>query len=458
MLYDMMEFKNNILEQIGNTPLIKLNKINKGLKPQIFAKLESANPGGSVKDRIGYAMIVDAEKRGELKPGGTIIEATSGNTGIGLAITAAVKGYKSIFVVTDKVSQEKINYLKAFGAEVIVVSRFADPEDPEYYVNVAKRLHQEIPNSFFAYQYSNPSNPEIHYRTTGPEIWRQTDGKITHFVSSIGTGGTISGAGRFLKEKNPNIQVIAADPLGSIFKHYKETGEIIKGTPYLVEGIGQDCLPANVHFQYIDKIYNISDKESFAAARRLTLEEGIFCGGSTGTIVHVALEIARDLTENDVIVFIVCDTGERYLSKMHNIEWLRQNRMLDPEIRTLRDLSDQKKQKGFEEIVFVKETDTVKDVLEIISKTGYSNIPVLKGRQSVGCVKENKLLAKLVDDPLLYNKQVSAVMDESLPILDAKTEISEVKKYLKDNSAILVSDFGLITDIITRYDLINIQV
>ncbi|MGQ9643631.1 MAG: pyridoxal-phosphate dependent enzyme [Ignavibacterium sp.] len=452
-----LEFKNSILEQIGNTPLIKLNKINKGLKPLIFAKLESANPGGSVKDRIGYAMIVDAEKRGELKPGGTIIEATSGNTGIGLAITAAVKGYKSIFVVTDKVSQEKINYLKAFGAEVIVVSRFADPDDPEYYVNVAKRLHQEIPNSFFAYQYSNPSNPEMHYRTTGPEIWQQTDGKITHFVSSIGTGGTISGTGRFLKEKNPNIQVIAADPLGSIFKHYKETGELIHGSPYLVEGIGQDCLPANVHFQYIDKIYNISDKESFAAARRLTLEEGIFCGGSTGTIAHVALEIAKDLTENDVIVFIVCDTGERYLSKMHNIEWLRQNRMLEPEIRILRDLSDLKKQKGFEEIVFVKETDTVKDVLEIISKTGFSNIPVLKGRQSIGCVKENKLLAKLVDDPLLYNKQVSVLMDESLPILDAKTEISEVKKYLKDSSAILVSDFGLITDIITRYDLLDIQ-
>lgn len=452
-----MEYKENILEQIGNTPLIKLNKINKGLKPQIFAKLESANPGGSVKDRIGYAMIADAEKRGELKPGGTIIEATSGNTGIGLAITAAVKGYKSIFVVTDKVSQEKINYLKAFGAEVIVVSRFADPEDPDYYVNVAKRLHKEIPNSFFAYQYSNPSNPEMHYRTTGPEIWRQTDGKITHFVSSIGTGGTISGTGRFLKEKNPNIQVIAADPLGSIFKHYKETGEIIKGTPYLVEGIGQDCLPANVHFQYIDKIYNISDKDSFAAARRLTLEEGIFCGGSTGTIVHVTLEIAKDLSENDVVVFIVCDTGERYLSKMHNVEWLRQNRMLDPEIRILRDLSDLKKQKGFEEIVYVKETDSVKEVLELITKTGYSNIPVLKGRQSIGCIRENKLLAKLVEDPLLYNKRVADVMEDSLPVIDAKTEISEVKKILKENSALLVSDFGLVTDIITRYDLINIQ-
>ena len=452
-----MEFKNSILEQIGNTPLIRLNKINRGLKPQIFAKLESANPGGSVKDRIGCSMIEDAERKGTLKPGGTIIEATSGNTGIGLAITASVKGYRCIFVVTSKVSEEKINYLKALGSEVIVVSNLVDPDSPEYYINVAKRLHKEIPNSFFAYQYSNPSNPEIHYKTTGPEIWNQTDGKITHFVSSIGTGGTISGTGRYLKEKNPGIQVIGADPLGSIFKHYKETGEIIKGTPYLVEGIGQDCLPENVHFQYIDKIFNISDKDSFAAARRLTKEEGIFCGGSTGTIVHVALEISKSLSKDDLVIFIVCDTGERYLSKMHSIEWLKQNRMLDPQIRTLRDISDIKKSRGYEEIVSVKESDKVKDALELITKTGYSNIPVLNGRQSVGSIRENKLLGRLVDKPTLYSSLISEVMEESLPILDAKTEIEEVKKYLKDHSAILVSDFGLITDIITRYDLINIQ-
>ena len=450
-----MEYKNSIIEQIGNTPLIKLNKINKGLKPQIFAKLESANPGGSVKDRIGYNMIADAEMKGTLKPGGTIIEATSGNTGIGLAITAAVKGYKCIFVVTSKVSAEKINYLKALGSEVIVVSNLADPEDDEYYVNVAKRLNKEIPNSFFAYQYSNPSNPEIHYKTTGPEIWRQTDGKITHFVSSIGTGGTISGTGRFLKEKNPDIQVIGADPLGSIFKRYKETGEIIKGTPYLVEGIGQDCLPENVHFQYIDKIINISDKESFAAARRLTQEEGIFCGGSTGTIVHVALEISKSLSKDDVVVFIVCDTGERYLSKVHNEEWLRLNRMLDTEIRTLRDISDRKKSLGIEEIVSIKEDDKVKDVLELITKTGYTQIPVLRGKQSLGAIREGRLLSKIVDKPTLFNSLIKDVMEESFPILDAKTEIAEVKKMLKENAAVLVSDFGLVTDIITRYDLIN---
>jgi cystathionine beta-synthase len=452
-----LEYKNSIIEQIGNTPLIKLNRINKGFKPQIFAKLESANPGGSVKDRIGFNMIADAEKRGELKSGGTIIEATSGNTGIGLAITAAVKGYKCVFVVTSKVSDEKINYLKALGAEVIVVSNLADPHEPEYYVNVAKRLHEEIPDSFFAYQYSNPSNPEIHYKTTGPEIWRQTDGKITHFVSSIGTGGTISGTGKFLKEKNPNIQVVGADPLGSIFKRYKETGEIIKGTPYLVEGIGQDCLPENVHFQYIDEIVNISDKDSFAAARRLTKEEGIFCGGSTGTIVHVTLEVAKKCTKDDVIVFIVCDTGERYLSKLHNEDWLRSNKMLDTEIKTLRDISDRKKSLGIEEIVSIKEDDKVKDVLELITKTGYTQIPVLKGKQSVGSIREDRLLAKLVENPLLYNSLIKDVMEESFPVLDAKADIQHVKETFKDNFAILVSDFGLVTDIITRYDLLNLS-
>ncbi len=450
-----MEYKNSIIETIGNTPLIKLNRITKGLKPKIFAKLESSNPGGSVKDRIGISMIEAAEKNNELKPGGTIIEATSGNTGIGLALTAAVKGYKTIFVVTDKVSAEKINYLRALGGEVIVVSNAVEPDSPEYYVNVAKRIHKETPNSIFAYQYSNPANPEIHYRTTGPEIWRQTDGKITHLISSIGTGGTISGTGKFLKEKNPEIKVIGADPLGSIFRTYKETGEIIKGTPYLVEGIGQDCLPENVHFQYIDRIINISDRESFAAARRLTKEEGIFCGGSTGTILHVTLEIAKDLSESDVVVFFVCDTGERYLSKVHNVEWLRVNQMLDKEIKTLRDISEAKKSNGNEDIVYVKSDALVKDALELITKKGYSNIPVMLNRKAIGCIRENMLMGKLLNNKELLEASVTDVMDECVPVLDAKTEISKVKKVLKENSAVLVSDFGRITDIITRYDLIN---
>lgn len=450
-----MEYKENILEQIGNTPLIKINRINKGLKPQIFAKLESANPGGSVKDRIGYSMIAEAEKNGEIKPGGTIIEATSGNTGIGLALSAAVKGYHSIFVVTDKVSLEKINYLKALGAEVVVVSNAVEPDSPEYYVNVAKRIHEETPNSYFAYQYQNPSNPEMHYKTTGPEIWKQTDGKITHFVSSIGTGGTISGVGRYLKEKNSDIKVIGADPLGSIFKTYKETGKIIKGTPYLVEGIGQDCLPENVHFQYIDKIINISDRDSFTAARLLTKEEGIFCGGSTGTIVRVTLDLAKELTKDDVVVFIVCDTGERYLSKAHNIEWLKNNRMLETEMNMLRDISDAKKMRGIEDIMFVHPDTTVKEIMQIIQETGYSNLPVMRNRESLGCIIENKLMARLLENPDLMKATAQDVWDKCFPTLDAKSDIKEVKNVLKDNTAILVSDFGRITDIITRYDLIN---
>ncbi len=453
-----MEYKDTILDLIGNTPLIKINKINKGLRPQIFAKLESANPGGSVKDRIGYSMIVDAEKKGTLKPGGTIIEATSGNTGIGLAITAAVKGYRCLFVCTDKVSSEKINYLKAFGADVIVVPNTYEPDHPEYYVNVARRIHEETPNSVFAYQYGNPSNPEMHYRTTGPEIWRQTKGKITHFVSSIGTGGTISGTGRFLKEKNPNIQVIGADPIGSIFKHYKETGEIIKGTPYLVEGIGQDCLPANVHFQYIDKIINISDKDSFAAARRLTKEEGIFCGGSTGTIVHVVLEIAKNLTENDVIVFIVCDTGERYLSKVYNEAWLQMNRMLDTEVKVLGDISYNKKRKGFGGMVYVHDNATIRQALKIMSSKGFTYLPVLNGSlKPVGSLREGHVLSRMLDDPKMLDAPVKEIMEESFRVLDAKSSIAEVRNALKEAPAVLVSNFGRITDIITRYDLIDFE-
>ncbi len=453
-----MEYYNNILERIGNTPLIKINKINKGLKPQIFAKLESANPGGSVKDRIGYAMIEEAEKSGELKPGGTIIEATSGNTGIGLALTAAVKNYKSVFVVTDKVSSEKINYLRALGSDLIVVSNAAEPDSPEYYVNVAKKINAETPNSIFAYQYSNPANPEIHYKTTGPEIWRQTDGKITHFISSLGTGGTISGTSRFLKEQNPGIQTIGADPFGSIFKTYKETGEMIKGTPYLVEGIGQDCLPKNVQFEYIDEIINVSDTDSFLAARRLTREEGIFCGGSTGTIVHVALEIAEELTEKDVIVFIVCDTGERYLSKMHNMEWLRQNRILDGAPKTARDVSDNKKYRGLENIFYVSADDKVRDAVQLFNEKGFSQLPVFdESLKSVGSLVENNILKRILDENSTLDKSISEVMGEPFAEVDAKTPIAELKNILQQNGAALVVDFGRITDFITLYDLIDFE-
>jgi cystathionine beta-synthase len=320
-----MKYNNSILELIGNTPLIKLNKLTKGFKASVFAKMESLNPGGSVKDRIGLSMIETAEQDGKLKPGGTIVEATSGNTGIGLALTAAVKGYKSIIVVTDKVSLEKRNYLKALGAEVIVVPKAAKHDSPDYYMNKAQTIANETPNSFFTAQYTNPANPEIHYKTTGPEIWDATDGKITHFVAGLGTGGTITGTAKFLKEKNPEVKVIAADPIGSIGKVYKEKGETPEVKPYLVEGIGLDIIPEIMDFQYIDEVIEVSDKDSIALCHELTKNEGIFCGASTGTYVKVALDIAKNLDENGVVVFIVCDIGERYLSKFHNEEWLKQN-------------------------------------------------------------------------------------------------------------------------------------
>ena len=450
-----MNYKNNILEAIGNTPLIRLNKLNKGLKPKIFAKLESANPGGSVKDRIGLSMLEEAERSGKIKPGGTVIEATSGNTGIGLALACAVKGYKSIFVVTDKVSSEKINYLKALGGDVIVVSNAVKHDHPDYYITVAKKINQETPNSIFMYQYSNPANPEVHYKTTGPEIWEQTDGKITHFVAAIGTGGTISGVGRFLKEKNKNIQVIGADPFGSIFKEYKEKNEMTQGTPYLVEGIGQDCLPKNVHFQYIDKIYNISDMDSFNYARLLSREEGIFCGGSTGTILGITLQVAKELDENAVIVFIVCDTGERYLSKFHSDEWLKEKRLLPNEIRTLKDISSAKWEGRQKELTFLNPNDKVKAAVELLNTKGFSQLPVIDKGESVGSIRETKLTWGLLENPSLLEANIEEVMDQSFPALDERTELSNVKKYLSDSPAVLVTEYGRIVDIITRYDILE---
>jgi cystathionine beta-synthase len=450
-----MNYKNNILEAVGNTPLIRLNKINKGLKPQIFAKLESANPGGSVKDRIGIAMLEEAEKSGKIKPGGTIIEATSGNTGIGLALAAAVKGYKSIFVVTDKVSSEKINYLKALGGDVIVVSNAVGHDHPDYYITVAKKINQETPNSIFMYQYSNPANPEIHYKTTGPEIWEQTDGKVTHFVAGIGTGGTISGVGRFLKEKNSNIQVVGADPYGSIFKEYKEKQQLSHGNPYLVEGIGQDCLPRNVHFQYIDSILNITDKDSFNYARLLSRDEGIFCGGSTGTILGITLQIAKDLDEKSVIVFIVCDTGERYLSKFHSDEWLKEKRLLPVEIRTLQDISSSKLDGRPKELAYLNPKDKIRSAIEVLSKKGFSQLPVIENGESIGSIREAKLTRGLLENPGLLDANIEDVMEQSFPTLDERTELSVVKKYLSDSPAVLVTEYGRIIDIITRYDILE---
>ncbi len=290
-----MNYYDNVLGLVGRTPLVRLHRMVEGIEATVLAKMESLNPGYSVKDRIGAAMVEAAERDGSLKPGGTIVEATSGNTGIGLALTAAVKGYKCIFVMTEKASVEKVRYLKALGADVVVVPASAKPGTPDHYVQTARRIARETPNSFYPDQYSNPNNPEAHYRTTGPELWEQTEGRITHFVAGLGTGGTISGTSRFLKEQNPDIKVIGADPYGSVFKTYKETGHTHEVTPYLVEGIGQEIVPENVHMRYVDEIVNVTDRESFELSRQLGRKEGIFCGGSTGTNLAAALKVARTL-------------------------------------------------------------------------------------------------------------------------------------------------------------------
>ena len=452
-----MEFQENVLGLIGNTPLVKLNRLTRDIKAQVFAKMESLNPGYSVKDRIGVAMIEAAEREGILKPGGTVVEATSGNTGIGLALACAVKGYKCIFVMTDKASVEKSRYLKALGADVVITPVSAKPGTPNHYVSTAKRIAAETPNSFYPDQYSHPANPEAHYRTTGPEIWRQTEGKITHFVAGIGTGGTISGTGRFLKEKNPHIRIVGADPYGSIFKTYKETGNIVEATPYLVEGIGQEIVPPNVQIKYVDEVVNVTDAESFEMSRQLGRLEGIFCGGSTGTNLAAALRVAATLDENAIVVFIVCDTGEHYLTKHHSDEWLKEKRLLAPQKITAGLISDTKRAQAPKSLVFVGPSDTIGVALEKMNELGLTQIPVLEEGRCVGSLRENRVLAKVVRDRVLLDSPVSEVMESSFPIVDVDASSNEVFKRLQTSPAVLVEEYGRITGIITRHDVLDLK-
>jgi cystathionine beta-synthase len=450
-----MKYYDNVLGLIGHTPLIKLNRLNKGLKPLILAKMENLNPGFSVKDRIGISMIQAAEREGKLKPGGTIVEATSGNTGIGLAIAASVRGYQCIFVMTDKASAEKARYLKALGADVVITPVSAKPGTPDHYVSTARRIAAETPNSFYPDQYSHPANPEAHYRTTGPELWEQTEGKITHFVSGIGTGGTISGTGRFLKEKNAGIKVIGADPFGSIYKTYKETGKIPETTPYLVEGIGQEVLPGNAHMQYVDEVLNVTDRESFDTARQLGRVEGIFCGGSTGTNCAAALRIARDLDEDAVIVFIVCDTGEHYLSKFHSDEWMKEKRLLEPQKITAGLICETKGARSPHDLVIVAPDDRVADALKKMNELGLTQIPVLDDGKSVGSLREGHLLSKVFNDRHLLEGPVSKVMEKGFPTIDVDDDINVVSRKLRSSPAVLIEEYGRITGIITRHDVLD---
>lgn len=453
-----MRLYDNILGLIGNTPLVRINNITKqyGIKAQVYAKMESLNPGYSVKDRIGISMINDAEEKGILKKGGTLIEATSGNTGIGMALVAAARGYKCIFVMTDKVSIEKRRYLKALGADVVICSAAAKYGTPEHYVATAKRIASETPNSFYPDQYNHPANPLAHYRTTGPEIWNDTDGKITHFVASIGTGGTISGTARYLKEMNPNIKVIGADPYGSIFKTYKETGQVPEATPYLVEGIGQNIVVGNADMKVIDEVINITDRESFALSRQLGKQEGIFCGGSTGTIFAGALKVAKDLTKDDLVVFIVCDTGEHYLTKHHSDEWMKEKLMLEPQKITASLIAETKSQNSPQNLVSVSPTETVAEALSLMNAHGVTQIPVLDEYKSVGSLRESHVLAKIIADKDVMNLSVGDVMEEGFPVVDVDTSLAKIKTRLQKSPAVLIEDFKRITGIITRSDVLEL--
>jgi len=402
-------------------------------------------------------MIQAAEREGKLKPGGTIVEATSGNTGIGLALAAAVKGYKCIFVMTDKASVEKARYLKALGADVVITPVSAKPGTPDHYVSTAQRIAKETPNSFYPDQYSHPANPEAHYRTTGPEIWDQTEGKITHLVAGIGTGGTISGTGRFLKEKNPNIKVVGADPYGSIFKTYKETGKIIETTPYLVEGIGQEVVPPNADMRYVDEVINITDGDSFEMSRQLGRVEGIFCGGSSGTNLAAALQVARDLDEEAVVVFIICDTGEHYLSKHHSDEWLKEKRLLEPQKMTAGLISGTKGNYAPRSLVWVSPSDKVSDALAKMNELGLTQLPVLVEGRPVGSLRENRALAKVVRNRHLLESSVSEVMEASFPTVDIDASANDVTRRLQSSPAVLVEEYGRITGIITRHDVLDLK-
>ncbi len=451
-----MEVAESLLDLVGNTPLVRLGRMGRDLPCQLVAKLEFLNAGGSVKDRPAVAMIDAAERDGLLKPGGTIVEPTSGNTGVGLAIVAARRGYKCVFIMPDKMAPEKIALLRAYGAEVIVCPTAVSPEHPDSYYSVSARLATEIPNAFKPDQYSNPANPQAHFDSTGPEIWRQTAGRITHFVAGIGTGGTISGTGRYLKSQNPNVQIIGADPEGSVYSGGS-------GRPYLVEGIGEDFWPAAYDPAVVDRVVMVTDKDSFLTARRVTREEGILVGGSTGTAVWAAIQVGRDLSADDVVVVLVPDSGRGYLSKLYNDGWMADFGFLRASGQTLMDVLARK---GTElpGLVHVHPDETVRDAISILREFGVSQMPVVSHEPPLvaaevrGAVRERDLLEKAFADPGVLDKPLENVMGPPLPMLGGGEPVEDAVAQLESQSAIIVLDGGHPVGILTRSDLLDFLV
>ncbi len=452
-----MNICENILETIGNTPLVKINSITRDLPCTVLAKVETFNPGNSIKDRMALKMIEDAEKDGRLKPGGVIIEGTSGNTGMGLAIAAIIKGYKCIFTTTDKQSREKVDALKALGAEVIVCPTDVDPEDPRSYYSVSSRLVNEIPNAWKPNQYDNLSNSKAHYEQTGPEIWEQTDGKVTHLVVGVGTGGTICGTGRYLKEKNPNIKVLGIDTYGSVFKKYKETGIFDKNEiyPYITEGIGEDFLPQNVDFSIIDHFEKVTDKDAALMTRRISREEGIFVGNSAGSAMAGLLQMKGIFKPGDMVVVIFHDHGTRYLGKMFNDDWMRDRGFIE-DIQAKRAIDLIEKHKN-QKLVTVNENDLVEQAFTIMNKYDISQLPVVNDKGVfTGSLNDNDLFARLVQQNELKHQPVKTIMQPSFPMISAGSSIEEVSaKITRENNAVLVTDLGGNVHIITKYDIID---
>lgn len=450
-----MKYAKNILETIGNTPLVQLNSVTKEVDALVLAKVETFNPGNSVKDRMALKMIEDAEADGRLKPGGTIIEGTSGNTGMGLALAAIVKGYKCIFVISDKQSKEKMDILRAVGAEVVVCPTNVEPDDPRSYYSVSKRLGEETPNSWYVNQYDNPSNAQAHYEQTGPEIWEQTDGKITHFVVGVGTGGTVSGTAKFLKEKNPNIKIWGVDTYGSVFKKYHETGIFDENEiyPYITEGIGEDILPKNVDFSLIDGFTKVTDKDAAIYTRRIAKEEGIFVGNSAGSAIKGLLQLKDEFKPDDVVVVLFHDHGSRYVGKMFNDDWMRDRGFLDEEITTAEDLIKDHIDKP---LVTVQTEELVSHAIERMRAFKISQIPVRDANGFVGSVDESALLHSYLEDKNIAEKPIKDVMGKAYPTVKKSASIDEVSKLInKENQAVLVDLENGKHHIITKYDIIR---
>ncbi len=451
MLYE------NVLEAIGNTPLIRLNRLAKGLKPKIYVKAEFMNPGGSVKDRIGVEMIDDAEARGLLKPGGTIIEGTSGNTGIGLALVAALRGYKLIFTITDKQSREKINLLKALGAEVIVCPTAVEPADPRSYYSVAAKLAKELPNAYYPNQYENPANPRTHYKTTGPEIWRDTEGKITHFVAGMGTGGTISGVAKYLREKNAKIKIIGSDPIGSLYYEKIKFNRVGVARPYVVEGIGEDIFPSTMDLKCVDDVIQTPDRDCFIMTRKLAKLEGILTGGSGGSAVFAGLKYAEKLTEKDFMVILVPDTGMRYLSKIYNDEWMKENQYFESAVPLkAEDILKAKRVGKTRKLATAKPTDSLMTAMSLMRKYDISQLPVMEKGKLVGTVFEDEVLGQMLKGRQIKKMIVREAMGAPLPVVAPEARVEAVLRlFSPERPAVLVQAGKSTYDILTKYDVVN---